>query len=481
MTQPNPTARRMELVLDLLAMLAVACVCLPFAALPVAYYPHTNVWGRTAAILLCFAAGWGMQHVICLLTRHRRAEQRGGYEKSQKYYSIGLALPVWLLAASLFFFLPGLVDAHLMYIGRVDSQYYYDPFSVYPMVVPAIAAALLVLGGAVRLYPYSRAVSQRACMTYITLLLISFFVGGGNISAAALFVFAICAAILLNQSALDRERMSLSLTELPRTTRVGGLRSVMWLSGVLLVVSAIMTVVVGGGMMIGRVLLFMLFRQQEEEREGLGEYSSSEEIIGSLNRYLVREGENGWLNSLLMVLFAVGLILLVLWFAIRRNETIRLWLHELWQQIAAFFDWIFGASTRFYYRPSHGGEEVSYRDAYKKLRPTGYDAVRRACEGRMSWREFRTHLSSCADDCARLTYAYQILVVRLRAQPHFPLLRSDTPRGIDRKVRSRGRHEELREITAVYETINYAERAPLPDEVSRALEMACRILQSYLD
>lgn len=481
MPRSKLSVKSMELILDLLAMLAIFCVCLPYAALPVAYYPHTNVWGRCLAIFLCFVLGWGLQHAICLVTRHRRTVQRGGYEKSQKYYHIGLALPVWGLAVAAFLVMPSIVDGHLQYIAQIDPNYYYDRYSVFPMTVSLIAAALLVLGSATRLYPYSRAVSLRACMTYVALFLISFFIGGGNISAISLLVFAICAALLLNQSTLDRERMSLSLGDLPLAIRIGGMRTVLWLGAVFLGVCGVMTVIVGGGMMVGRVLLFMLLRQRENvQSDSFGEYGTNEEVLGRLDRYLVREGEMGGVNMLLMVLFIIGVILLVLWFAFRRNEEIRLWLHGIWQKIVDFFDWLFASSSRLYYRSNQDGEEVSYRDKYKKLRPTGYDTARRAERGEMSWREFRSRLSACPDESTKLTYAYRILVVRLRAQPHFPLLRSDTPRSIDRKVRARGRHEELREITVVYEAINYAERSPEPERVNRALESACRILQEYL-
>ena len=61
-------------------------------------------------LFLSFAAGWGLQHLICVLTRHRRAVQRGGYEKSQKYYHIGLTLPIWGVAAAIFLLLPGVIE-----------------------------------------------------------------------------------------------------------------------------------------------------------------------------------------------------------------------------------------------------------------------------------------------------------------------------------------------------------------------------------
>lgn len=96
----------------------------------------------------------------------------------------------------------------------------------------------------------------------------------------------------------------------------------------------------------------------------------------------------------------------------------------------------------------------------------------------MSWREFRSHLSVCPGDEAKLNYAYAVLAVVLRAQPQFPLLRADTPRRIEQKVRARGRHDELHEITAIYETTIML-NVPQSGEVSRALALACGILQEY--
>jgi len=177
------------------------------------------------------------------------------------------------------------------------------------------------------------------------------------------------------------------------------------------------------------------------------------------------------------VLFVLGIIGVILWFAFRHNDQLRRWLHSLWLRFSAFIDWLFGASTRIYYRAHDDGVEVSYRDVRKKLKPS--EPVIGQSAEKMGWREFRSHLNSCPSEEAKLTYAYAVLAAVLRAQPAFPLLRSDTPRRIEQKVRARGRHDELREITAVYETINYAERAPDPAAVTRALEKTCGILKEY--
>ena len=279
---------------------------------------------------------------------------------------------------------------------------------------------------------------------------------------------------------LERELTTLSLPDLPRETRMGGVSAVLWLGLIFLGVCAVLTVIVGGGMMVGRMLFFMLLRGMFDGEGGASsqyQYESSEEIMGMLRRYLVRGDESPWLNYLLMVLFVLGGIAVILWFALRHNAYIRRWLYDLWLRFSAFIDWLFGASTRIYYRPNHDGEEISYREVRKKLTPVE-PVIGRDVE-RMGWREFRSQLASRPSDEEKLTYAYAVLAAVLRAQPVFPLLRSDTPRRIEQKVRARGRHEELREITAVYETVAYAERSPAPEETRRALDQVCMILREY--
>lgn len=466
--------------LDGVAMLAVYCVAAPFATMPFAYFPRANAPVRLLAALLFLAAGWGLQGLICRLLRYERPKEGGGYEKGQKYYHVGLAIPVWLAAAAVLFLLPRAADRWLYYIAANSTDYLYDSASVFPGTAGFAAAVLMLLGSATRLFPYTRVLAMRACMTYIALFLISFMLGGGGVSAFCLLIFAVCAALLLNQSSLDRERRTLSLPEISRDTRMGGVTAVLWLVGVFLGVSAVMCVLVGGGMMVGRVLLFMLIKDALADENGTPlQYSSTDEVMNTLNRMLVQGDENPMLNYVLMILFLLGVVAAVLVFALRHNEAVCRWLRALWNRIAAFIDWLFGASTRLYYRAHSDGDEVSYRDERKRLKPVDHRAVIGADAAGMSWREFRSRLAACPGDEAKLTYAYAVLAAVLRAQPQFPLLRADTPRRIEQKVRARGRHDELREITAVYETINYAERSPDPAEVSRALALTCGILQEY--
>lgn len=470
--------------MDIAAMIAVCMVSTPFATMPFSYLPYANALVRILGTLLFFAAGWGLQELICRLLKHSRPKEGGGYEKKQKYYHIGLALPVWGAAALVVFLLPGLVDRYLYFVAANSTDYLYDQFSVYPSTAGVIAAVLMLVGSATRLYPYTRVLSMRACMTYVALFLIGFMLGGGGISAFSLFVFAVCAALLLNQNALERELNTLSLPDVPRETRMGGVTAVLWLGLIFLGVCAVLTIIVGGGMMVGRMLLFMLLRGLFDGEGGAAnqyQYESTEEVMGMLRRYLVQGDESPMLNYLLMVLFVLGIIFVILWFALRHNALIRRWLHALWLRFSAFIDWLFGASTRIYYRAHDDGVEVSYRDVRKKLKPTDLSAVSSQSVSAMTWNEFRRRLNACPDDEARLSYAYTVLAVVLRAQPAFPLLRADTPRRIEQKVRARGRHDELHEITAVYEIINYAERSPDPGAVTRALELTCGILQEYFN
>lgn len=468
--------------MDIAAMVAVCMVATPYATVLFATFPHFSVPLWIFFAFLIFAAGWGLQELVCRLLRYTRPKEGGGYEVKQKYYRFGLAFPCWIAAGLLFLLLPRLVDAYLYYSAANSTDYLYDQFSVYPATAGFVAAVLLLLGSAVRLYPYTRVISMRSCMTYVALFLIIFMLDKGRISAFCLFVFALCAALLFNQNTLERELNTLSLPDVPKETRMGGVSAVLWLGLIFLGVCAVLTVIVGGGMMVGRMLFFMLLRGLFDDDGGAAhqyQYESSEEIMGMLRRYLVRGDESPWLNYLLMLLFVLGIIGIILWFAFRHNDAIRRWLHGLWLRFSAFIDWLFGASTRIYYRAHDDGVEVSYRDVRKKLKPDDLSAVSAKNVSAMSWGEFRRRLNAFPDNEARLSYAYAVLAVVLRAQPAFPLLRSDTPRRIEQKVRARGRHDELREITAVYETINYAERSPEPGMVSNALELTCRILQEY--
>lgn len=466
--------------MDLAALTAVCMVAAPYAVMLFATFPHFSVPLWLLFVFLLFAAGWGLQELVCRLFRYTRPKEGGGYEAKRKYYKPGLAFPCWIAAALIFLLLPRAVDAYLYFAAANSTDFLYDQFSVYPGLSGFVAAVLLLLGSAVRLYPYTRVVSMRSCMTYVALFLISFMLDKGRISAFCLFVFAICAGLVLNQIALERELTTLSLPELPRDTRMGGVSAVLWLGLIFLGVCAVLTIIVGGGMMVGRMLLFMLLRGMFADEGGASsqyQYESTEEIIGTLRRYLVRGDESPMLNYLLMILFVLGIIGVILWFAFRHNAQIRRWLHDLWLRFAAFIDWIFGASTRIYYRAQDDGVEVSYRDVRKKLKPS--EPVIGKSVSRMGWRDFRSQLNSYPTDEAKLSYAYAVLAAVLRAQPVFPLLRSDTPRRIEEKVRARGRHDELKEITAVYETINYAKRTPDPADVSRALDLTCMILQEY--
>ena len=466
--------------MDGVAVAAVAMVAAPYAVMLFATFPYFSVPLGLLFVLAFFAAGWGLQSLICRLLRYTRPKEGGGYEVKHKYYHFGLALPCWGAAALLFLILPRLVDAFLYFVSAHSTTYMYDQFSVYPATAGLVAAVLLLLGSAVRLYPYTRVISMRSCMTYVALFLIAFMLDSGRVTAFCLFVFAVCTALLLNQLTLERELTTLSLPDLPRETRVGGVTAVLWLGWIFLGVCAVLTVIVGGGLMVGRMLLFMLLRGMFDGEGGASnqfQYESSEEIMGMLRRYLVRGDESPWLNYLLMILFVLGIVAVILWFAFRHNEFIRRWLHDLWLRFSAFIDWLFGASTRIYYRAGSDGEEVSYREVRKKI-TSAEPVIGREVE-RMGWREFRSQLAGRPTDEAKLTYAYAVLAAVLRAQPAFPLLRSDTPRRIEQKVRARGRHEELREITAVYETVAYAERSPDPAVTRRALDQACAILREY--
>lgn len=270
-----------------------------------------------------------------------------------------------MAAAGILFLLPREVDRWLYDVAANGIDYLYDSSSVFPITAGLVAAVLVLLGSMTRLFPYTRVLSMRACMTYITLFLIGFVLGGGGISAFCLLIFAICAALLLNQSSLEREQRTLSLPEISHDTRMGGVYAVLWLIGIFLAVSVGMCVLVGGGRMVGRVLMFMLLKDLFVGGGTSSAYASSEEVMASLTRYLVHADESPTLNYVLMILFLLGVVAVVVFFALRHNETIRRWLRELWNRIAAFIDWLFGASTRLYYRAHSDGEEVSYRRCEK--------------------------------------------------------------------------------------------------------------------
>ncbi len=480
-TDAKPKKRGDLSWMDILAMVAACMVVTPFAAMLFLYMPGANALLRVLAVMLCFALGWGCQHLVCAALRYTRQREGSGYEQRIKYYHFGLALPVWGVAAAIFFLLPRGIDAWLYHYAANSTNYFYDEFSIFPTTAGAVAAGLILLGSAVRLYPYTRVLSMRFCMTYIALFFIGFVLGGGGISAFCLFIFAVCAAFLLNQTVFEREVNTLTIPEVPHQTRMGGVTAVLWLGGIFLGVCAVLTVVVGGGMMVGRMLFFMLLRNLFAD-DGTGEaaysYSTSEEIVGQLERYLVQGDESPWLNYLLMVLFVLGVIGVIIFFALRNNEAIRRWLRELWLRFAAFIDWLFGASERIYYR-AHADEEeeVSYRDTRRKMKQAASAIGAEATK--MGWREFRAKLAACPTDEAKMTYAYAVLAAVLRAQPNFPILRSDTPRHLTQKVVNRGRHEQLREITAVYETVAYAERSPELARLEHALNAACSILREY--
>lgn len=466
--------------MDLLAMAAACMVVTPFATMPFVYLPMANAAVRVLATLLFFAIGWGCQQLVCVALRYTRQREGSGYEQRIKYYHIGLALPAWGVAALTFFLLPRAVDAWLYHYAATTTSYLYDEFSIFPTTAGAVAAVLILLGSAVRLYPYTRILSMRFCMTYIALFFIGFVMGGGGVSAFCLFVFAVCAGFLLNQCALEREVNTLTIPDVPHQTRMGGVSAVLWLGSIFLGVCAVLTVIVGGGMMVGRMLLFMLLRNMFADDGQTGDpyyYSSSEEVVGQLKRYLVQGDESPWLNYLLMTLFLLGIIGLIIFFALRHNTAVRRWLHELWLRFTAFIDWLFGASERIYYRAHDDGEEVSYRDTRRKMERAAPAIGAEATK--MGWREFRARLVTYPTDEAKLTYAYAVLAAVLRTQPNFPILRSDTPRRLTQKVVSRGRHEQLREITAAYEQVVYAERSPDPAKLEAALNQACHILREY--
>ena len=153
-------------------------------------------------------AGYFLQAAFCAMTKFERRGNDTTYEATVKYYSLGRATPVIVIAFLTLFVGSGVFKDMYTDLAHKNHNILYDPNSLVPYAVAFVIAILLLIGSTLWFFPYRRFALLRVPMTCLPLLFIAFFFGsqygtlGSFISAVSLLGYSVCALVLINQSTL---------------------------------------------------------------------------------------------------------------------------------------------------------------------------------------------------------------------------------------------------------------------------------------
>lgn len=459
-----------------LCTLIYAAAFTPFVYLILSFFA-----GEAAARGLCWLAllfvmlGWGAQSVFCRAVKEKRKPASYAMDETEKYFTPVKALPAFVIAVLL-----GVAAAVLINSFTDAQEYEKSVKTMLPFIVFLLTAVCSGTGSVLWFFPYTRLITIQSLLTIFVSFFINFmilFISGVflNGSAYTPAVLYICAAfalpfsvLLLNQFFITRDYSGRVATAVNYQAQSYSL-VIMGLTGVAAaaVFAVIFIALTGIFNLVWELIKIIAATAASSSAAESGENTVYDELSSSSATDLP-----GWTNRFVTVLFVLLLVLLAVFFFIRRIPVVAAFFKRAVEWIKRFFRWAFSHKEKE--ELPAATENLSYTD-----RITDVSGVkkRRRDSGDMTYAELITTLSGMSGDRQRILYLYVFLSDALRHRG-YNIVKSDTPDEICKKVSKGERIREFDRVTLAYEKLRYGELTLSDGDSKELTERMCDIARS---
>ncbi|MBQ8369396.1 MAG: DUF4129 domain-containing protein [Clostridia bacterium] len=496
-----------ERVFSLVSLIAISMMMVPlFIMLTGQLFPG-DPWVCVVFAVLSTFLGYGIQAVMAKSAGKRPS--RDGFsdvaEGTVGSFSFTNAAPALLIiavsAVAGFFLFDWLIQlrfsfGNLVYQGNVIA---YTP--VYT-IMATLAYLTAVIGGCVIwFYPMEQLANVYFLVTccvlfyaelfFSTLMLAPLFSAGFSVFADAslimtiglpFLVFTVCMLLIFNQSNLQTRYRGSVVSVITPSARFYNMGLVMVMMLCVLLMTVICYITLSGIWLIIRMILFIIAfrwfygRGTPESDNKVYEYVDSDEA-GQMMQRNVMSPENQYLIAVFALLALAALALYIgarTGYLQKLMARLREWLRDLLDTFRIGRDIFRGADSGL-----ESNEIYNYKDEKKLIQNAAIRDFQAMAATTDTYKLFMLRLQRLKSYEEQLCYAYAVLL-RMYKKLNISLHIADTPREVEGKVVRTLPESEIREITADFERIRYAEEELSDSEAATVLNRICGVVKRYM-
>ena len=494
-------------IFSLISLIAIAMMMVPLTIMLTGQMFPGNPWVCVVFAVFSTFLGYGIQ-MLCARSRKQRASTDGFSDAGEGIvgsFNFTDAAPALLVIGVTviagYFLLDWLIQlrfsfGNIIYQGNVLS---YTP--VYTIMASLAYAVASVGGCVIWFYPMERLANVYFLITccvlfyaelfFSTLMIAPLFSAGFSVLAdpslilsigLPFFVFTICMLLIFNQSNLQTRYRGSVVSVITPSARFYNMGLVMVMILCVLLVTVLCYIALSGIWLIIRMILFIVaFRwfYGKEQDYGSGEiyeYVDSDEA-GQMMQRNVMSPENQYLVAVfaLMVLAAAALYIGARTGYLQKLVArIREWLRDLLYTFRIGRDILKNAPDG-----RESDEIYNYKDEKKQIQNAAIRDFQAMAASTDTYKLFMLRLQRLKSYEEQLCYAYAVLL-KMYKKLNINLHTSDTPREVEGKVVRTLPESEIRDITADFERIRYAEEELSDSEAASVLNRICGVVKRYM-
>lgn len=474
--------------------MAITLIAISMVIAPYMYILTFFNFSYPALVSLCLVlaavfTGYSLQRIFGTVTRIKRTADNNAYDNIENFFKPHQALLTFIIAFIAGIMIKNAVTNYLKYRYEIGLEHSFDKYTLIPTAIAVLSAAAIIAGIVIWFYPFGRIVSIKTIIPFVAVFFINFMltlVYGGvsqTFSTFCLFIYIICAFVLLNQNNILR---TFNVTKTVKITTSVRLYNLALILMVILGLAAVLIVTISftvGISAIVKIMLFFILSSVFREEVVLEEAS---EIAKSFNDSVFSGlidslDVNGNISKLFFLLFFVIIIGIMVFFIISRRR-------EVWLLIKKFFSVLLNNIIDFILNVidlNRTDREtytiLDYRDEEIKMDESSVKEYNpQKSQKKNNFRDFMARLNTIQNESAKLQFAYSVLTECWKNE-NFGISSSDTPREIKAKILYKSNESEIGDITEVFEIIKYAEIKVDKNRSGNALDSMCRLLQRYFD
>lgn len=495
-----------ERIFSLVSLIAISMMMVPlFIMLTGQLFPG-NPWICVVFAVFCTFLGYGIQ-TFCAKSRKQRASKDGFSDAGEGVvggFSFTAASASLLVIAATtvagYFLFDWLIQlrfsfGNIVYQGNVLA---YTP--VYTIMASLAYLTASVGGCVIWFYPMERLANVYFLVTccvlfyaelfFSTLMIAPLFSAGFSVFADSslifsigvpFFVFTVCMLLIFNQSNLQTRYRGSVVSVITPSARFYNMGLVMVMILLVLLTGVLCYIALSGIWLIIRMILFIVafrwFYGREYSTDGtVYDYVDSDEA-GQMMQRNVMSPENQYLIAVfaLLVLTAAALYIGARTGYLQKlMARFREWLRDLLDTFRIGRDIFKGAPDG-----RESDEVYNYKDEKKLIQNAAIRDFQAMAATTDSYKLFMTRLQRLKTYEEQLCYAYAVLL-KMYKKLNISLHASDTPREVEGKVVRTLPESEIRDITADFERIRYAEEQLSDSEAASVLNRICGVVKRYM-
>lgn len=496
-----------EKVFSFISLIAISMMMVPlFIMLTGQLFPGSP-WVCVVLAVFSTFLGYGIQ-TACAKSRRQRASTDGFSDAGEGVigsFNFTDAAPALLIIAVTVIAGYFLFDRLIMFrfsFGNIVYQGNVLSYTPVYTIMASLAYAVASVGGCVIwFYPMERLANVYFLITccvlfyaelfFATIMMAPLFSAGFSVLAdpaliptigIPFFMFTVCMLLIFNQSNLQTRYRGSVVSVITPSARFYNMGLVMVMIVCVLITAVICYITLSGIWLIIRMILFIIaFRwfYGREQNYGSGEiyeYVDSDEA-GMMMQRNVMSTENQYMIAVFCMLILAVLAIYIgarTGYLQRLIERIREWLRDL---LDAF------RIGRDIFRNAPDGREsdeiYNYKDEKKLIQNAAIRDFQAMAASTDTYKLFMLRLQRLKTYEEQLCYAYAVLLKMYR-KLNIGLHIADTPREVEGKVVRTLPESEIREITADFERIRYAEAELSDAEAAGVLNRICGVVKRYM-